>query len=41
MKALNQFVVNAGIFFIIAAIAIFSVSCGERETPPFFTREGY
>ena len=37
MKALNQFVVNAGIFFLIAAIAIFSVSCGERETPPFFS----
>lgn len=37
MKALNQFVANAGIFFIIAVIAIFSVSCGERETPPFFS----
>jgi hypothetical protein len=37
MRALNQFVVNAGTFFIIAAIAIFSVSCEERENPPFFT----
>jgi hypothetical protein len=37
MKALNQCVVNAGTFFIIAAVTIFSVSCGERDKPPFFT----
>jgi hypothetical protein len=37
MKALNQCVVNAGTFFIITTITIFSVSCGERENPPFYT----
>ena len=37
MRSLNQFVVNAGTFFIIVVIAICPVSCGEREKPPYFT----
>ena len=37
MRTLNQFVINADFFIIIALIAIYSVSCGEREQPPFFT----
>jgi hypothetical protein len=37
MIGLNQFIITAGTFFLIAAIATFSVSCGERDNPPFFT----
>ena len=37
MRSPNQFTVSVVTLFIIAAIMILYVSCGERENPPFFT----